>query len=172
MADLQVFIIRHGLAEPRGKAWPDDSKRPLSEDGVDGLQRTGRGLRALDISFGVLLSSPFVRASQTAKVLADAWRPRPPVVLVDSLAPGGTFDAIFADISTHARQGRAAIVGHEPGLGEFTAALIGLSQPLEFKKGAIARVDVDRFSAGATGSLRWLMPPRMLRALGQGRRRQ
>lgn len=161
--------MRHGLAEPRGKAWPDDSQRPLSDEGVDGLRRTGRALRALDMSPGVVLSSPLVRASQTADLIADAWQPRLPVVLVESLAPGGSFEAIVADITAHARQGRAAIVGHEPGLGEFTAKLLGLPQPLAFKKGAMARVDVDRFSAGATGDLRWFLPPKVLRALGQRR---
>lgn len=166
MRDVQLYIMRHGLAEPRGKAWPDDTMRPLTEDGIDGLRRTGRALRMLEVSLGVILSSPLVRASQTAEILAEASRPRPPVVVVDSLSPGGSHAAIVKDIVAHARDGRAAIVGHEPGLGEFAAKLIGLPQPLAFKKGAIARIDFDRFSAAAIGELRWFLPPKMLRRLG------
>ncbi len=169
MADLQVYVIRHGLAEARGDAWPDDTKRPLSEDGIAGLRQTGRALRLLDVSFGVILSSPLVRARQTAEILAAAGRPAPPIVIADSLAPGGAHTAIVKAIAAQARRAPVAIVGHEPGLGECTARFLGLPQPLALKKGSITCIDFDRFSAAATGQLRWLLPPKVLRALARGR---
>ena len=58
---------------------------------------------------------------------------------------------------------RIALVGHEPGIGELAARLIGLRHPIEFKKGAVCRIDVDALPPTAPGALRWLLPPKVLR---------
>ena len=76
-----------------------------------------------------------------------SW-PRPsarirPSINVDALAPGGTSPAIAAEIEKHCRRHRILIVGHEPGIGELAAWLIGMRNPIEFKKGGICRIDVD-----------------------------
>jgi phosphohistidine phosphatase len=115
----------------------------------------------------VILSSPLTRARQTADIIADAYTPRPPIVIVDALSPDGTQAAVVAEIEKHAGDGRIALVGHEPGLGELASRLVALRHPLEFKKGAVARIDLDAGSPAARGRLRWLLPPKVLRALGR-----
>ena len=87
----ELYLIRHGIAEERGEAWPDDTKRPLTDRGMARLQEGSARARALGVSFDVVLTSPLVRARQTAEVVAGAFDPRPPIVTVESLAPGGTF---------------------------------------------------------------------------------
>src|SRR5436190_10015141 len=162
---FEIYVIRHGLAEERGDAWPDDSKRPLSEDGVSAMRKSARGLERLGVTIDVVLTSTLVRAKQTAELVAGALNPRPPVSTVDSLAPGGTYQEIVADLEKQTRRKRIALVGHEPGIGEFAARLIGSRHPIEFKKGAVCRIDVDSIPPSGPGDLRWLLPPKILRSI-------
>jgi phosphohistidine phosphatase len=160
---FELYLIRHGLAEEHGEAWPDDTKRPLTEDGMARLRKIARSLARLDVSIDVLLTSPLVRTRQTAEIIAAAFGPRPAIVTVDALAPGGTQQAVLAELEKHIRKTRIGLVGHEPGIGEFAARLIGLRHPLEFKKGAICRIDVSALPPTGPASLRWFATPRMLR---------
>ena len=159
----ELYLIRHGVAEERGPAWPDDAERPLTDQGMSRLRKEARGLSRIGVSFDVMLTSPLVRARQTAEIIAAAFDPRPHLVNVDSLAPGAAAQALVTELEKHARRRRIALVGHEPGIGELAARLIGTRRPIEFKKGSVCRIDVDELSG--PGALQWLATPRMLRAL-------
>lgn len=167
-SDIQLYLIRHGLAGARGEAWPDDTKRPLTTDGVARLRREVKGLGALGVTFDQVLTSPLVRTRQTADVVAQALAPRGAVVTIDALAPGGTPAAVMAALAQHARQGSIAVVGHEPDLGQLAARLIGAKAPIPFKKGAVCRIDLDTLPPTHPGRLVWFAPPKMLRRLGKG----
>jgi len=162
---FELYLIRHAIAAGRGDAWPDDSKRPLTEGGIKRMREAARGLARLDASIDLVLTSPFVRARQTAEIVAAALDPRPPVVTIDSLIPGGGYAALIADLEKHAKKTRIALVGHEPGLGEIAARLIGSRHAIEFKKGAIFRVDVDEMPPAGPADLRWFLTPRVLRSI-------
>src|SRR4051794_4870256 len=161
----ELYLIRHGLAEERGPAWPDDNKRPLTDHGVSRLRRAGRALVRLGLTPHVVLTSPLVRTRQTAEIVAGAFSPHPPVVNVDALGPGGAMPAVAAEIAKHARRPHIFIVGHEPGMGELAAWLLGSRHPLEFKKGGICRIDVDGAALRGAGVMRWMLTPKILRAL-------
>jgi len=161
----ELYLIRHAIAAERGDAWPDDSKRPLTESGIARMRKAARGLARLDVTIDLILSSPLVRARQTADIVAAALDPRPSIVNIESLAPGATYTALVADLEKHARKSRIALVGHEPGIGELAARLIGSRHAIEFKKGAICRIDVDVLPPSGPGDLRWFAPPRTLRAI-------
>jgi phosphohistidine phosphatase len=160
-----LFFIRHGLAEERGDAWPDDTKRPLTDKGMSALRKAARGLNRLEVSIELVLSSPLVRARQTADIIAAGLEPRPSLVNVDSLAPDGSYAAVIADLEKHARKCRIALVGHEPMMGELAARLIGSRHAIEFKKGAVCRIDLDDLPPAGPGDLRWMLTPKILRAL-------
>lgn len=160
----ELYLIRHGVAEERGDAWPDDAKRPLTEEGTDRMRKAARGLARIGVKFDAVLTSPFVRTRQTAEIVATAFDERPPIVSVESLAPGGSIQAILADLEKQARRSRVAIVGHEPGIGELAARLAGARYPIEFKKGAVCRIDVKTFPAGP-GKIRWFVTSKILRGL-------
>jgi phosphohistidine phosphatase len=164
-ASFELYLIRHAIAEARGDAWPDDSKRPLSEDGSDRLRKEARGLARLDVAVDLILSSPLVRAKQTAEIVAAALDSRPPIMNIDSLAPGGSYAALVADLEKHARKHAIALVGHEPGIGELAARLIGSRHPIEFKKGAVCRIDLDEIPPSGPGDLRWMLTPKILRSI-------
>jgi len=104
-----------------------------------------------------------VRARQTADIIAAEFDHRPPIVHTDALAPGASHQAFVAELEKHARRTRIALVGHEPGIGELAARLIGAKRPIEFKKGAACRIDLDELSG--PGVLRWFATPKMLRAI-------
>jgi phosphohistidine phosphatase len=160
-----LYLIRHGIAEDRGPAWPDDSKRPLTDEGIARLKKSTRGLVRMGVMFDVILTSPLVRTRQTAEIVAAGFDPRPPIVNVESLTPDGEYQDVLADLETHARRSRIALVGHEPGLGELAARLAGSRHPFRFKKGGACRIDVDSLPPAGPGSLRWFMTPKMLRTL-------
>src|SRR5439155_4266059 len=87
------------------------------------------------------------------------------IVNIDSLAPGGSYAALVADLEKHARKHSIALVGHEPGIGELAARLIGSRHPIEFKKGAVCRIDLDEIPPSGPGDLRWILTPRIRRSI-------
>jgi len=161
----EIYLIRHGLAEERGDSWPDDAKRPLTDEGISRMRKSMRGLSRLGVTLDVVLTSPLVRARQTAEIVAAGLSPRPSLISAESLAPDGTFAAVVADLEKHVRKGRIALVGHEPGIGELAARLIGSRHAIEFKKGAVCRIDLATIPPSGPGDLRWLLTPKIMRAI-------
>ncbi|HEX3645519.1 MAG TPA: phosphohistidine phosphatase SixA [Vicinamibacterales bacterium] len=161
----ELYFVRHGLAEERGDAWPDDTKRPLTEEGMARLRKAVRGLSRIGVAIDVVLTSPLVRARQTAEIVAGGLDPRPSIVNVDSLAPTGSYAAVLADLEKHSRKSRLALVGHEPMMGELAARLVGSRHPIEFKKGGVCRIDVENLPPVGPADLRWMLTPKILRAL-------
>ena len=165
MATLELYLIRHGVAAERGEDYPDDSKRPLTNAGISRLRKEAKALDELGVGFDHIISSPLVRTKQTADVFAETLKSKPSVSLSDALAPAGTSAAVVQELAKHMRKGRIAVVGHEPNIGELAARLIGARMPMEFKKGAICRIDFEVFPPKGAGQLRWFVTPRMLREI-------
>lgn len=161
----ELYFIRHGLAEERGDAWPDDNKRPLTDEGMSRLRKAARGLARIGVTVDVVLTSPLVRARQTAELVAAGLEARPSIINIDSLAPAGSYAAVMQDLEKHARKSRIALVGHEPMMGELAARLIGSRHPIEFRKGGVCRIDLDDLPPAGPGDLRWMLTPKILRAL-------
>jgi phosphohistidine phosphatase len=159
----RLYLVRHGIAADRGDEWPDDTKRPLTPKGMTRMRQIGRALRRLEIVVDVVLTSPLVRAKQTAEILVEGLKPTPMLVVVPALAPG-TSPAHTAEALAEFRKARRlALVGHEPGIGELAAWLVGATTPVPFKKGGICRIDVASFPPSGSGQLIWLATPAMLR---------
>jgi phosphohistidine phosphatase len=163
----ELYVIRHGLAEERGEKWPDDVKRPLTEEGMARLRKQARGLAKIGVRFDVILTSPLVRARQTAEIIGAGLEPRPHLVNVDSLTPDGSYAAVIADLGKQAKRERIALVGHEPSIGDLAARLIGSRHPIHFKKSAICCIEVDALPPGGPGTLRWFLSPKLQRALAK-----
>ena len=161
----ELYLIRHGVAEAQGDSWPDDGKRPLTDEGISRLRKSARGLARVGVTLDVILTSPLVRTRQTADALASEFEPRPHIVAAESLAPGGTYNGLVAELEKQTRRTRIALVGHEPSIGELAARLAGSRHPFEFKKGAICRIDVDTLPPTGPGALRWFLTPKIMRSL-------
>lgn len=162
---FELYLIRHAVAEERGPEWPDDGKRPLTEEGMGRMKKAAKGLKRLDVRFDVVLSSPLTRARQTAEVVAGVFDEKPPLVLVTSLAPGARYSELLTDLQKQVRRTRLALIGHEPDLGRLAARLAGSRRAFEFKKGAVCRIDVDALPPERSGILRWFLPPSILRSI-------
>jgi phosphohistidine phosphatase len=165
MATLELYLIRHGVAAERGEEFPDDSKRPLTSEGISRLRKEAKAIEALGVSFDQILSSPLVRARQTADVFAEELKGKPPIANTDALTPAGSPGAVIQELGKHMRKARIALVGHEPNMGELAAFLIGAKVALPFKKGAICRIDFSVFPPKGKGELCWFVTPKMLRKI-------
>jgi len=165
VATLELYLIRHGVAAERGEDFPDDSKRPLTHTGISRLKKEAKALEALGVGFDHIITSPLVRTRQTADVFAETLKSKPSLSQSDALAPAGTSTAVIQELAKHMRKGRIALVGHEPNIGELAARLIGARMPMEFKKGAICRIDFEVFPPKGIGQLQWFLTPRMLREI-------
>lgn len=162
---LRLYLVRHAIAAERGEAWPDDSKRPLTSKGITRMRAVARGLRELDVTLDAILTSPLERAKQTAELLAASMKPAPPVMILEALAPGVAPAQVAEGLAPFRKARRIALVGHEPGLGELAAWLIGANAPLSFRKGGVCRIDVMAFPPSGAGQLVWFATPKMLRRL-------
>ena len=166
MAVLELYLIRHGIAAERGEQYPDDSKRPLTGQGISRLRKEAKALAELGVEFDQIITSPLVRTRQTADIFAESMKAKPPVINSDALAPAGTPAAVIQDLAKISKKGsRVALVGHEPNMGELAARLIGARAAMDFKKGAICRIDFEVLPPKGLGQLQWFVPPRLLRKL-------
>jgi phosphohistidine phosphatase len=160
-----LYIVRHAIAEPRGSAWPDDSLRPLTDEGISRMRRIVAGLASLDVELDVVLTSPLKRARQTADLMAEGLASNPPVVEISALAPGTAANDVIAAISARRKHTRLAVVGHEPGLGKLAATLLGIRRALPFKKGGVCCLELAGLPPSSPATLLWFAPPRLLRRL-------
>jgi phosphohistidine phosphatase len=166
-APSALYLIRHAIAADRGEDWPDDDKRPLTERGIERFKEAVTGLEALDVEVDEIFTSPLVRARQTAEILAAGVKGKPLVKVLDTLSPGHTPAQLLAQLAKHAKRRRIALVGHEPGLGELAAHLIGAGRALPFKKGGVCRIDVESLTSRRAAALLWFVTPKVLRKLGE-----
>ena len=111
-----------------------------------------------------VVTSPLVRARQTAELLARAAERPLPLTVMDELSPGYPPSEVLTQVRKLGDLQRVALVGHEPDLGYLAAHLVGAKRPLPFKKGGICRIDVT-WGRPPRGTLVWFLPPKILRLL-------
>lgn len=166
---MNLLLIRHAIAEERdARRWPDDQDRPLTQRGIRRFRAAATGLGTLVPEVDQLITSPFVRAHQTATILEDQldW-PQPD--LRPHLEGGAPLAGAVALLGQCEPRSRVAAVGHEPMLSQLAAAYLGSPAApfsLEWRRGGVASIEFDRSPAVGGGTLRWFLPPRVLRALG------
>jgi phosphohistidine phosphatase len=160
---MELYFLRHGIAADAGPEGMGDAGRPLTQEGIEKLRAEMRGLRRLRLRLEVLLSSPLVRARQTAEIAARELGSE--LRLADALAPGCDVDRLLGLLAEERGAERVMVVGHEPDFSTMIGALTGGSRVL-LKKGGLARVDLEMLGEGA-GTFVWLLPPRVLREAGR-----
>lgn len=165
---MQLLIVRHAIADDRvafGATGRPDAERPLTEAGRKKMRANARGLRAVVPSLDVLATSPFVRARQTADILAETFGVE--VEEVPALAHGGSPPTVLASLG--GRHGETvAVVGHEPDLGLLIGWLVTgkTTSLLQLKKGGAALLWFPDELAPGVAEIRWVLSPKLLRQLG------
>jgi phosphohistidine phosphatase len=164
---MELLIIRHAIAferDPHG--WADDAARPLSPAGIRLSRKAAAGLRELCKAPERLLTSPLIRAKQTAEILTEVagW---PPAKIASELNPGEGAAAVLTLLAKdHSK--RIAIVGHQPDLSALLAACLlnnSRTLPIEMKKNAAACLSFEGRARVGGAALKWLATPRILRGL-------
>jgi phosphohistidine phosphatase len=158
---MELYLLRHAHAGDPAKWTGDDGDRPISPKGRGQAERLGRLLAAIEFKPDAILTSPLVRAEQTARIVADALGRK--VRVDDRLAAGFDLVRLRALVDEAGDAERIVVVGHDPDFTELLADLTG-APSITLRKGTLARVDVDGAIESGAGILRWLVPPDLLQA--------
>lgn len=155
---MRCYFLRHGIAAERDEWQGSDFDRPLTAHGRERMAREAKAMAELGLEPDLILTSPLVRAKETAAIVAKALKLQNRLAEEERL--GLSFDASrFASIvRDHPGAEELLLVGHEPSFSRTVGSVIG-GATIDFKKGALARVDLDARSHGA---LVWLLPPKAL----------
>ena len=162
---MQLYVVRHGIAVEGSDGMPDGS-RPLTEKGRRRFLRTARAFGKLGRKLDLILTSPLVRAVQTAEILAGASK-HGKVGVLEELDPKFEAPALRAAVAGRAgKAGTVAVVGHEPQLSSLLALLCEVSQAdIDLKKGSIVRLDAADL-AEEKSDARWWMKAKGNRVKG------
>ncbi|MDO8483743.1 MAG: phosphohistidine phosphatase SixA [Candidatus Limnocylindrales bacterium] len=157
---MELYLLRHADAgDPAAWDGPDE-RRPLSAKGEKQADRLGRFLARIGFQADAIITSPKVRAAQTAKIVAEHLGL--PVGEDERLAGGVSIGALEAILRDAGDPQRPLIVGHDPDFTELIAILCGAAR-VPMRKGALARIDAAGPLEPGGGTLRWLVPPDLLR---------
>lgn len=164
---MELLILRHGIAFPRDpKRWPDDSERPLTMEGVKRARRAAVGLKRIAQRPALVLTSPLVRARDTAAIFAQAahW---PEAIECAALSPAGSPEEVLEMLRRRGAKAECvAVVGHQPHLGRLLALCLrgdARSEAFELKKSAIVCLRFEGPPRARQAALAWALPPRILR---------
>ena len=125
---MDLYIVRHGIAIDReDPKCPPDPERYLTEEGVDKTRQVAKAIAALGITPDLLISSPYVRAMQTAEIFATALEyKKEKIRRSDLLLPGAESSALFRDLAKDKHSASVFLFGHAPHLDELVAAAKGM----------------------------------------------
>lgn len=169
-AEMKLYLLRHGKAEPReGPGLRDDAKRALTPEGRRRVELAARGMQRMGLRFDRILSSPLVRARETAEIVAAVVGGGLAIDISNWLAEEDRQVEFVQEMRRVTPPPEALlVVGHEPWLSELVSLLIGGGPmlPIRFKKSSLACLSVNALEAGPCGVLEWLLAPRQLRMLG------
>jgi phosphohistidine phosphatase len=157
---LSLYFLRHGQAGNRTEWHGDDSKRPLTVDGTHRMGREAAALKRLKLSLDLVISSPLVRAYQTAEIVARALGAPTKLITDERVGLGFGPEQLAAIVAEHRKAKRVMLVGHEPDFSETISQVTGGGR-LMMKKGALAYVEIED-PASLEGVLVWLIPPKAL----------
>ena len=158
---MEIYILRHGVAED-GQPGQPDSERPLTADGRKKLRNVLRTAAAAGVAPSLILTSPYKRALQTAQLAAEILDYKGELLRTKALEPAAAPKTVWDEIRVHKDETQILLAGHEPLFSRLTAYLLGSPNlQVDFKKGAIACVEVERFGAEPHGVLRWMLTSKL-----------
>jgi phosphohistidine phosphatase len=162
---MLLLLVRHAHAGDRDPArFPDDTLRPLTRKGRTTHRRVARALRDLGMMPGTILSSPWLRAWESAEILGQAARPRIDPVATPALASAPAMSRLGRALGSRGPEETVALVGHEPWLGELASLLLtgnASRVAIDFAKSGVLGLDLAGFEAGKA-KLCFFLRPKLL----------
>jgi len=157
---MKLYFLRHGLAGQRSEWTGDDFERPLTDEGQARMAREAVTIAKLGLNLDLILTSPLVRAYQTAQSVAQHLSLLDKLITDERLAPGFSTEQLAPLLREHSNATALMLVGHEPDFSKVIGDLIGGGR-VECKKGSLACVEVPD-PVRLAGELLWLLPPKIL----------
>ncbi len=163
---MDLFLLRHGIAVDRGlPGFEDDSQRPLTPKGAARIHRIAQAAKRLRLKFDLILSSPYLRAQQTAQMVASVYKMEDRLRLTENLTPATSPAALIGEIhETYADALSILLVGHEPYLSTLASMLLtgDENMMLTFKKGGLCKFSLDELRYTRCATLEWLITPKQM----------
>jgi phosphohistidine phosphatase len=162
---MRLYIVRHGIAIDRDDPKsPADPERYLMEEGIKKTKQIAKGIAGMGATADLLVSSPYVRAMQTAELFADALDyPKQKIRQSNALLPGADPARLFQELAKQKESESVFCFGHAPQLDRLIAEALGLKhQVTALKKSGVALIDLQRVSS-PSGLLEWIAVPKMFR---------
>ena len=166
---MDLYLVRHADAFQKDPdRWPLGSMRPLTPEGEKEFRLAARGLTRIVPRADAILSSPARRARQTAQILSelDCWPAPEPLAVVTASRRRASPEKATLALEDYAEAKSVAVVGHQPRLQELAAYLLtgeGDGMKIDFRRGGVMCIRFEGAPAPATGKLRWLLTPKVLR---------
>jgi phosphohistidine phosphatase len=163
---MNLYILRHGIAtDPDAHEFAKDADRPLTAEGKRKLRQIADAMEAMGLSFDLIVSSPYLRARQTAEIIAEALEERKRLELPDSLTPGGS-PRKLVELLNHLEPSpeNVLLVGHEPYLSSLISLLVSgdASLAVVMKKGGLCKLSTESLQYGRCAALVWLLTPKQM----------
>ena len=166
---MELFLLRHGLAVERGtRGFEDDSSRPLTAKGRRQMRKIAAAMKKIEADFDLILSSPVLRAKQTAEIVANGLKLQKRLKFSNALAPGGTAAVLMRQLEREKpAPKRTLLVGHEPDLSHLVSLLVagGPQLQMDFKKGGLCKLEAGKLRAGKCATLAWLLTPKQMKLM-------
>jgi len=158
---MDLYLIRHADAKPLGDdGIRSDEERPLTDKGRDQSKTLAAILQKKGVQLGLVVSSPLLRARQTAEGMLSHWKNTPPALTeCDEVSPGGKPRKLSRFLRGQPAEA-IAVVGHIPGIVEYAAWLIGSKKAqLDLAKAGVAHIVCPDGPRKGEGTLQWLVTP-------------
>ncbi len=163
---MKLYILRHGIAvEPGTPGYETDADRPLTSEGERKMRQIAGAMEALELSFDLILSSPYLRARQTAEIVAEVLKARKKLELSDSLTPNGSTKKLVELLNSIKPSPESVLlVGHEPFLSGLISLLVSGREDFTvvMKKGGFCKLSTESLKPGHCAALEWLMTPKQM----------
>ena len=161
-----MYILRHGKAEEHTKNITSDSKRQLTETGIIELEYIAKALKNFDIDVDTIISSPLVRAKETAHIMAKhLWKKKKTITIWDELKPESNVLDIHKKLIKLPPDAKILLVGHEPHLTNLISSIIShkCDVAINLKKGGFVSMSVNSSKSRIVGTLQSILTPKQLK---------
>jgi phosphohistidine phosphatase len=166
---MNLYLLRHGLAVERGTpGFENDAKRPLTPKGRRQLRTAAAAMKKMNLDLDLILSSPLLRAKQTAEVVAAELKLKKRLVFADGLQPGGSVKELFRQLNDlMPAPENILLIGHEPDLSRLISLLTTGRENLamDFKKGGLAKLEAEELRPVQCATLAWLLMPKQMKLM-------
>jgi phosphohistidine phosphatase len=166
---MKIHVLRHGISVNRNDLdVENDAERPLTPKGKRQLRQVAAAMKKMGLRFDLVLSSPYLRARQTAEIVADSLKLKKQLKFLDALAPDGSLKNLIGQLNeSKPAPENVLLVGHEPYLSCLISLLTtgGMDLAMDFKKGGLCKLEIEKLSHGRCATLVWLLTPRQMKMM-------